>query len=82
MDNSGCLLFRGICVSAGHQKKIRKPKPWVHSEVITLAQLKQMRDEFWDTAPHYGGQKGELKVVNLGEELANFSFKRCEVLIM
>lgn len=33
----------------------------MHTEVITLAQLKQMRDEFWDTAPHYGGQKGEFK---------------------
>lgn len=39
-------------------KKIRKPKPWKHSEPITRAQLVQMRDEFWDTAPHYGGRKG------------------------
>ncbi|KAL3520086.1 hypothetical protein ACH5RR_018235 [Cinchona calisaya] len=38
-------------------KKIRKPKPWKHSEPITRAQLVQMRDEFWDTAPHYGGQE-------------------------
>ncbi|KAF5475320.1 hypothetical protein F2P56_007133 [Juglans regia] len=38
-------------------QKIRKPKPWKHSEPITRAQLVQMRDEFWDTAPHYGGQK-------------------------
>ncbi|GMI77695.1 hypothetical protein like AT1G53400 [Hibiscus trionum] len=37
--------------------KIRKPKPWKHSEPITRAQLVQMRDEFWDTAPHYGGRK-------------------------
>ncbi|GLJ12079.1 hypothetical protein SUGI_0183520 [Cryptomeria japonica] len=41
----------------GHSRKIRKPKPWKHSEPITRAQLKRMRDEFWDTAPHYGGQK-------------------------
>ncbi|CAK9152640.1 unnamed protein product [Ilex paraguariensis] len=38
-------------------KKIQKPKPWKHSEPITSATLIQMRDEFWDTAPHYGGQK-------------------------
>ncbi|KAF8409107.1 hypothetical protein HHK36_005180 [Tetracentron sinense] len=38
-------------------KKIRKPKPWKHSQPITMTQLRQMRDEFWDTAPHYGGQK-------------------------
>lgn len=38
-------------------KKIRKPKPWKHSDPITRAQLVQMREEFWDTAPHYGGRK-------------------------
>ncbi|XP_042443157.1 ubiquitin domain-containing protein 2-like [Zingiber officinale] len=38
-------------------KKIQKPKPWKHPQTITPTQLKQMRDEFWDTAPHYGGQK-------------------------
>ncbi|XP_062160528.1 uncharacterized protein LOC133867785 [Alnus glutinosa] len=37
-------------------KKIRKPKPWKHTEPITRTQLMKMRDEFWDTAPHYGGQ--------------------------
>ncbi|XP_073008127.1 uncharacterized protein [Typha latifolia] len=40
-----------------NSKKLRKPKPWKHSQSITRTQLKQMRDEFWDTAPHYGGQK-------------------------
>ncbi|KAL3377043.1 hypothetical protein AABB24_003453 [Solanum stoloniferum] len=38
-------------------RKIRKPKPWRHSEPITRAQLLKMREEFWDTAPHYGGKK-------------------------
>ncbi|XP_022715734.1 ubiquitin domain-containing protein 1-like isoform X1 [Durio zibethinus] len=38
-------------------KQIRKPKPWKHAEPITRTQLMQMRDEFWDTAPHYGGRK-------------------------
>ncbi|XP_065017114.1 uncharacterized protein LOC135643718 [Musa acuminata AAA Group] len=38
-------------------KKLRKPKPWKHNEPITRTHLKQMCDEFWDTAPHYGGQK-------------------------
>ncbi|KAG8385907.1 hypothetical protein BUALT_Bualt03G0093900 [Buddleja alternifolia] len=42
-------------------KKIRKPKPWKHSEAITRAQLMKMREEFWDTAPHYGGQKGSQR---------------------
>lgn len=43
-------------------KKIRKPKPWKHTEPITKTQLMRMRDEFWDTAPHYGGQKGTLSM--------------------
>ncbi|KAK1426488.1 hypothetical protein QVD17_15162 [Tagetes erecta] len=38
-------------------KKIIKPKAWKHSEPLTGEQLKQMREEFWDTAPHYGGRK-------------------------
>ncbi|KAL5997767.1 hypothetical protein ACLOJK_008697 [Asimina triloba] len=38
-------------------KKIRKPKAWKHSQPITRTELKRMREEFWDTAPHYGGQK-------------------------
>ncbi len=41
-------------------KKIRKPKPLKHTEPITRTQLMKMRDEFWDTAPHYGGQNGTL----------------------
>ncbi|OMO74705.1 hypothetical protein CCACVL1_16508 [Corchorus capsularis] len=41
----------------GNVKKIRKPKPWKHPQPITKSQLVQMREEFWDTAPHYGGRK-------------------------
>ncbi|XP_058221457.1 uncharacterized protein LOC131331495 isoform X2 [Rhododendron vialii] len=41
----------------GTVKKIEKPKPWKHSPQITKSQLLQMREEFWDTAPHYGGRK-------------------------
>ncbi|KAG2681639.1 hypothetical protein I3843_11G154400 [Carya illinoinensis] len=41
----------------GNGKKIRKPKSWKHPQQITKTQLMQMRDEFWDTAPHYGGRK-------------------------
>lgn len=41
----------------GDGKKLRKPKPRKHSEPITRAQLRQMHDEFWDTAPHYGGKR-------------------------
>ncbi|GAQ78711.1 Ubiquitin domain-containing protein [Klebsormidium nitens] len=40
---------------AGSQ--VRKPKPWKHPTPITRGELKKMREEFWDTAPHYGGQR-------------------------
>ncbi|KAG6577030.1 Ubiquitin domain-containing protein 2, partial [Cucurbita argyrosperma subsp. sororia] len=38
-------------------KKICKPKSWKHPQPITRSQLVQLREEFWDTAPHYGGRK-------------------------
>lgn len=41
-------------------KKIRKPKAWKLPQAITRSQLMQMREEFWDTAPHYGGRTGIL----------------------
>jgi hypothetical protein len=45
-------------ILTGTAKKIRKPKPWKHPQPLTKTQLIQLRDEFWDTAPHYGGRKG------------------------
>ncbi|KAL0321315.1 UNVERIFIED_CONTAM: Ubiquitin domain-containing protein 2 [Sesamum radiatum] len=50
------LSYDSLCFPET-SKKIRKPKAWKHSEPITRAQLMQMREEFWDTAPHYGGRK-------------------------
>ncbi|KAG6416670.1 hypothetical protein SASPL_124105 [Salvia splendens] len=47
-----------LCLNPETSKKIRKPKAWKHSEAITREQLTKMREEFWDTAPHYGGRKG------------------------
>ncbi|XP_023552879.1 ubiquitin domain-containing protein 2-like [Cucurbita pepo subsp. pepo] len=41
----------------GSIKKIGKPKSWKHPQPITRSQLVQLREEFWDTAPHYGGRK-------------------------
>lgn len=59
------LLFRWSCcvswvlyVLTARREKIKKPKPWAHTEPITRAQLMNMREEFWDTSPHYGGQRG------------------------
>ncbi|KAK7273655.1 hypothetical protein RIF29_14713 [Crotalaria pallida] len=33
---------------------------WKHPQPIRKTQLIQLRDEFWDTAPHYGGWKESL----------------------
>ncbi|XP_010542324.1 PREDICTED: ubiquitin domain-containing protein 2 isoform X2 [Tarenaya hassleriana] len=41
----------------GAVKTIKKPKPWKHPQPITKTRLLQLREEFWDTAPHYGGRK-------------------------
>ncbi|KAH0448576.1 hypothetical protein IEQ34_022376 [Dendrobium chrysotoxum] len=38
-------------------KKIQKPKPWKNPQPLAMTDLRRMREEFWDTAPHYGGQK-------------------------
>lgn len=52
------LMVHTSNIMAGSAKKIRKPKPWKLPQVITKSQLMQMREEFWDTAPHYGGRTG------------------------
>ena len=57
-----------------NNKKLKKPKAWKHSQPITPAQLKQMRDEFWDTAPHYGGQKGMFTTVQAKLNTTKFFF--------
>jgi hypothetical protein len=69
--NYDCDIFGEYTIFTGHlimaifvlyfaeaTKKVRKPKPWKHPQSISVAQLRQLRDEFWDTAPHYGGQRG------------------------
>eukprot|EP00271_Cylindrocystis_brebissonii_P017648 TRINITY_DN4658_c2_g2_i2.p1 TRINITY_DN4658_c2_g2~~TRINITY_DN4658_c2_g2_i2.p1 ORF type:complete len:120 (-),score=27.75 TRINITY_DN4658_c2_g2_i2:1010-1369(-) len=44
-------------IPVGPPKKLRKPRAWKHPTPITRSEIKKMREEFWDTAPHYGGQK-------------------------
>ncbi|XP_042029360.1 ubiquitin domain-containing protein 1-like isoform X3 [Salvia splendens] len=41
----------------GGVKQVKKPRSWKHPQPITISQLFQLREEFWDTAPHYGGRK-------------------------
>eukprot|EP00775_Hariotina_reticulata_P000939 gene939-1265_t len=37
-------------------KTFAKPR-WKSQEPLTPAKLQAMRDEFWDTQPHYGGNR-------------------------
>eukprot|EP00882_Tetradesmus_deserticola_P006453 GHRQ01006790.1.p1 GENE.GHRQ01006790.1~~GHRQ01006790.1.p1 ORF type:complete len:152 (+),score=59.94 GHRQ01006790.1:279-734(+) len=37
-------------------KQYSKPR-WKSQEPITAAKLQRMQEEFWDTQPHYGGDK-------------------------
>ncbi|PWA50432.1 ubiquitin domain-containing protein [Artemisia annua] len=59
LETSSPMGCNGSTAAKGNEpiKKIMKPKPWKHSEPLTEEQLERMRDEFWDTAPHYGGRK-------------------------
>jgi len=41
----------------GEKRRLQKPKAWRHPEGLTRAQLVRLREEFWDTAPHYGGTR-------------------------
>ncbi|MQM12187.1 hypothetical protein Taro_045101 [Colocasia esculenta] len=60
-------------------KKLRKPKPWKHSQPLTRTQLKQMRDEFWDTEPHYGGQKEIWDALRAAAEAADLTLAQAIV---
>nr|VDD58734.1 unnamed protein product [Brassica oleracea] len=51
----GCSSSRTM--TEGRKEKIRRPKTWKHPQPISRAELTQMGEEFWDTAPHYGGKK-------------------------
>lgn len=71
----GCIFSAG---ANRPQKKLKKPKPWKHTEPITQAQLKQMRDEFWETAPHYGGNREIWDALHAASE-AEMSFAQAIV---
>lgn len=42
--------------STGEVKKLIRPK-WKADKPMTKAQLEELRAVFWDTEPHYGGNK-------------------------
>ena len=47
------------CISSKlEERKTFRPR-WKSEEPVTVSSLQKLRDEFWDTAPHYGGERGE-----------------------
>ncbi|KAL8031996.1 hypothetical protein ABFX02_13G064600 [Erythranthe guttata] len=56
-ENMGCAGSSQTKSEGAGKKKIRKPRAWKHPQPITRSQLIQLREEFWDTAPHYGGRQ-------------------------
>ncbi|XP_042029359.1 ubiquitin domain-containing protein 2-like isoform X2 [Salvia splendens] len=50
-------LMMPVLPMTGGVKQVKKPRSWKHPQPITISQLFQLREEFWDTAPHYGGRK-------------------------
>lgn len=58
MGNNCCSSGGGAEGEAGNGKavKIKRPR-WRSEEPITEEQLQRMREEFWETEPHYGGNR-------------------------
>ncbi len=46
------------CRSVEGDAKIKQIKPWKSEVPLTRADVDRMRDEFWDTQPEYGGNRG------------------------
>ena len=47
------------CISSKlEERKTFRPR-WKSEEPVTVSSSQKLRDEFWDTAPHYGGERGE-----------------------
>jgi hypothetical protein len=65
--------------------KVKKPSPWKSQEPITHSGLKKLRDEFWDTCKHYGGEPviwDALKgAIDVDRESAKLILEAADVII-
>lgn len=43
--------------SVGRPNSTHTPPKWTSDKPLTRADLNKMREEFWDTSPHYGGDR-------------------------
>lgn len=56
MGNSCCKLD----IEDNEDVKQLKRPTWKSDKPLTEADVLRMREEFWDTEPHYGGDRGTL----------------------
>merc|ERR1739845_41631 len=71
------------CLSS-KDASILKAKKWKSQEPMTLEELQKRREEFWDTAPHYGGDPviwEALKVAVADLESAKVILEAADVII-
>merc|ERR1711977_104458 len=71
------------CLSS-KDASILKAKKWKSQEPVTLEELQKRREEFWDTAPHYGGDPviwEALKVAVADLESAKVILEAADVII-
>eukprot|EP00205_Picochlorum_sp_RCC944_P002015 CAMPEP_0182607188 /NCGR_PEP_ID=MMETSP1330-20130603/1923_1 /TAXON_ID=464278 /ORGANISM="Picochlorum sp., Strain RCC944" /LENGTH=105 /DNA_ID=CAMNT_0024825731 /DNA_START=115 /DNA_END=432 /DNA_ORIENTATION=+ len=71
------------CLSS-KDASILKAKKWKSQEPVTLEELQKRREEFWDTAPHYGGDPviwEALKVAVADLECAKVILEAADVII-
>merc|ERR1711904_316275 len=60
------------CINSKEDAKEFKPR-WKSEEPVTVSGLQKLRDEFWDTAPAYGGSSviwDALKVAVSTEDIS------------
>ncbi|GLC46664.1 hypothetical protein PLESTB_001549100 [Pleodorina starrii] len=53
---TGSNPFDALPAKEKPTKQYARPK-WKSQEPMTLSQLQKKREEFWDTQPHYGGDR-------------------------
>ncbi|KAL3155617.1 hypothetical protein ABBQ38_010870 [Trebouxia sp. C0009 RCD-2024] len=52
----GCFGSKSAETKAEKGRALRRPV-WASEYPMTKSELQQKREEFWDTAPHYGGDR-------------------------
>jgi len=57
MGNSCCKSLEDLEGGVEEARGLRRPR-WRSEQPLTKEELEQKREQFWDTEPHYGGDRG------------------------